>query len=59
MHPNYVGTYYHAGQAYERIQNLEKAMTCYQKGIKIAKEANDKHSASELEGVKILLEDRL
>ena len=59
MHPNYVGTYYHAGQTYERVQNLEKAMTCYQKGIEIAKEANDKHSASELEGVKILLEDRL
>jgi tetratricopeptide (TPR) repeat protein len=58
-HPSYVGTYYHAGQACEKVENLEKALECYQKGIVVAQEANDRHSASELEGVKTLLEDRL
>jgi tetratricopeptide (TPR) repeat protein len=57
-HPEYVGTYYHAGQVYERIENFQKALECYQKGIEVARKVNDRHSANELEGVKTLLEER-
>ncbi|NND31028.1 MAG: tetratricopeptide repeat protein [Saprospiraceae bacterium] len=58
-HPDYVGTYYHAGQAYEQLDNAERAMEIYNLGINVALRLQDKHSASELEGVKMLLEEKL
>ena len=59
QHPGYVGTYYHAGLAYEKLGILERAMEIYEKGIEVALNVGDKHSASELEGIKQLLQDRL
>ena len=58
-HPDYLGTYYHAGKLYEFQDLYEKAIHTYEKGIEIAQKANDAHSASELQGAKMSLETLL
>ena len=48
-HPNYVGTYYHLGKLYEKLNAPEKAATIYETGMAVAKKENDKHAYSELQ----------
>lgn len=47
--PNYVGTYYHLAQLYERINNIDKAKICYEQGMKIATQQNNRHAYNELQ----------
>ncbi|ACU04263.1 MULTISPECIES: heme biosynthesis protein HemY [Pedobacter] len=49
-HPDYVGTYYHLGKLYEQLQQTEKAIEIYQKGMLAARNKRDMHAFSELQG---------
>lgn len=51
QHPDYVGTYYHAGRLYERLDRKSEAVEIYQNGMKIARKAGDNHAYSELQTV--------
>jgi tetratricopeptide (TPR) repeat protein len=50
-HPDYVGTYYHAGKLYERTDRKDDAVLTYQKGMEVARNAKDMHAFSELQSV--------
>lgn len=54
--PNYVGVYYHLAKLYTEFNENKKALETYKEGIKIAAEANNQHSKSELEGALLALE---
>ncbi|MCZ2222278.1 MAG: tetratricopeptide repeat protein [Chitinophagales bacterium] len=47
--PDYVGSYYHLAKLFERNNEKEKAIECYEKGMAAAKKANDQHSYNELQ----------
>jgi tetratricopeptide (TPR) repeat protein len=47
----YVGTYYHLGALYEKLNRKEDAIKTYQQGMQIARAAKDNHAFSELQGV--------
>jgi len=47
--PTYIGSYYHLGKLLERMNNLKEAIHIYQKGMEIAKAANDSHAYNELQ----------
>lgn len=47
--PAYIGSYYHLGKLLERNGKPEDAVTCYEKGMKAAKDANDQHAYNELQ----------
>lgn len=49
-HPNYVGTYYHLGKLYEKVENKQEAIKIYQQGIAAARAKRDMHALSELQG---------
>lgn len=49
-HPDYVGTYYHLGKLYEKLQQSEQAIAVYQKGMLVARNKRDMHAFSELQG---------
>lgn len=49
-HPDYVGTYYHLGKLYEKIEKMEQALVIYQKGMVAARGKRDMHAFSELQG---------
>lgn len=49
-HPTYVGTYYHLGKLYEKNQQKEEAIDIYKKGMQAARNKNDNHAFSELQG---------
>jgi tetratricopeptide (TPR) repeat protein len=46
---NYVATYYQLGKLYESLNEVEKAITIYKKGILIAKKSENKKTLSELQ----------
>ncbi len=46
----YVATYYHIGKLLERVSEQDAAISVYEKGMQIAKTANDMHSYNELQG---------
>ncbi|MEM6967318.1 MAG: tetratricopeptide repeat protein [Bacteroidota bacterium] len=56
-HPDYVGTYYHLGKLYERAEAFELAEDTYQKGMKVAKAAGDRHAYGELMGAYEMISD--
>ncbi|MGE6219111.1 tetratricopeptide repeat protein [Nubsella zeaxanthinifaciens] len=49
-HPDYVGTYYHLGKLYEKLQQKEEAIRIYQIGMQAARNKRDMHALSELQG---------
>ena len=53
--PQYVGTYYHLGKLYERLDAPDKALATYATGIEVARAAKDQHALSELMGAKMNL----
>ena len=55
--PAYLGAYYQLGKFYEEIQDPEKAMVTYQKGIEIAKSQNNRKAQGELNEALWMLED--
>ncbi|POY37428.1 tetratricopeptide repeat protein [Solitalea longa] len=48
---NYVGTYYHLGKLYEKLDRKDDAEATYKKGLLIARKAGNMHAASELQQV--------
>ena len=56
-HPDYVGTYYHLGKLYERMQATKTAFETYRQGMQVAKKIGDGHALSELAGAKLNLGD--
>lgn len=46
--PAYVGTYYHLGRLYEKLDKKENAIDSYRAGIKVADDARDLHARREL-----------
>jgi Tfp pilus assembly protein PilF len=44
----YIGSYYHLARLLERNNEKEKAIIFYEKGMKMARAANDQHSFNEL-----------
>lgn len=54
--PQYVGTYYHLGKLYERLDAPDKALEAYKQGIAVARAAKDNHALSELLGAKMNLD---
>lgn len=49
---DYVGTYYHLGHLYQELDNTEKALEIYSKGIQIATSLGDHHALGELRNAK-------
>ena len=49
QHPDYVGTYYHAGKLYEELQRKEDAEKTYQKGMATARKEGNMHAFAELQ----------
>jgi len=47
---NYVATYYHLGKLLERTGDTQQAIAIYEKGMRVAKAANDMHTYNELQG---------
>lgn len=45
----YIATYYHLGKLLERSGAQEEAILTYEKGMQVAKAANDMHSYNELQ----------
>lgn len=56
-HPDYVGTYYHLGKAYERLGVGNKALSVYDEGMKQANAVGDLRTASELQEAAMLIRD--
>ncbi len=56
-HQNYVGTYYHLGKLYEKIENEPAAIETYKKGMLIAQQQGDKHAYGELATAKMSIDD--
>ncbi|MBC8082679.1 MAG: tetratricopeptide repeat protein [Hymenobacter sp.] len=48
-HPDYVGTYYHAGKLLEQLQKPEEAEKVYREGLRVSRKAGQLHAASELQ----------
>jgi predicted Zn-dependent protease len=57
VQPNYVGLYYHLGKAFEKTNDIEKAVYAYKNGISVARAVGDAHALSELQGALIQWED--
>ena len=55
--PDYVGTYYHLGKLYEKLEDFPTAFQTYKEGMSIAKKVGDQHALSELAGAKLNLGD--
>jgi len=55
--PDYVGTYYHLGKLYEKMEEPTKAFQTYKDGMQVSKKAGDQHAFSELAGAKLNLGD--
>lgn len=47
-HPDYVGTYYHAGKLLEQFGRKDQAEQVYRTGLTVARRAGQSHAASEL-----------
>lgn len=47
--PSYTGSYYHLGKLLERLNEINLAITCYERGMAECKLSNDRHAYSELQ----------
>ena len=47
--PTYIGSYYHLGKLYERLDDIPKAIRVYERGMEEARKAGDHHTYSELQ----------
>lgn len=51
----YVAAYYHAGQALEKLGNVDEARVTYERGIEACNRKGDAHTRSEIEAALSLL----
>ncbi len=51
----YAAAYFHGGQAYERLGQVDEARRMYEKGIEVTTRKGDAHTRSELEAALSLL----
>ncbi|PUV21711.1 MULTISPECIES: tetratricopeptide repeat protein [Sphingobacterium] len=56
-HPDYVGTYYHLGKLYEKLDKQELAIKTYKQGIDIARKSRNFHALGELQGALSFLDE--
>ncbi len=54
---SYLGAYYQLGKYYEEMQQPEKAISIYNKGVSIAKQQRNNKAAGELNEALWMLED--
>jgi Flp pilus assembly protein TadD len=47
--PNYAAAYFHGGQAYEKLGDVEQARAFYEKGVEVTGRTGDQHARSELQ----------
>ena len=47
--PSYIGTYYHLARLLERAGEIENAKSWCEKGMRAAKQADDRHAYNELQ----------
>ncbi|RAJ79370.1 tetratricopeptide repeat protein [Chitinophaga dinghuensis] len=47
--PGYTGSYYHLGKLLERVGDTQAAISTYEKGMTMAKAANERHTYNELQ----------
>jgi Tfp pilus assembly protein PilF len=52
---NYAAAYYHGGQAFEKLGDLDGARALYEKGIEITTRKGDGHTRAEIEAALSLL----
>ncbi len=52
---NYAAAYLHAGQALEKLGDLEQARAMYEKGVEVTTRKGDLHTRSEIEAALSLL----
>lgn len=55
----YLGVYYHLAKLYTEIEETEKAVRTYKKGIEIASKRDDLHSLAELKEALLILESEM
>jgi len=48
--PTYAAAYFHGGQTYEQLGQIEQARDIYQQGIAITSRTGDSHTRAELQG---------
>jgi tetratricopeptide (TPR) repeat protein len=56
-HPKDVGTYYHLGKLYEKIENEVAAIAIYTQGMEIAQQLGERHAYGELATAKSMIDD--
>ena len=54
--PAYVGTYYHLGKLYERLEEVSHAREIYRAGIEEASRQSDLHARAELQSALLELD---
>jgi Flp pilus assembly protein TadD len=54
-HPDYVGAYYQAGQALERLGRTDEAREFYRRGISVTTSVGDLHARDQLQAALDLL----
>jgi tetratricopeptide (TPR) repeat protein len=53
--PQYAAAYFHGGQTYEQIGDVDKAKAIYERGIEVTSRTGDSHTRAELQGALELL----
>jgi Tfp pilus assembly protein PilF len=53
--PDYAAAYFHSGQVYEKLGQVEDARAIYEKGIEVTTRKGDSHTRSEIEAALSLL----
>jgi Tfp pilus assembly protein PilF len=48
--PTYAAAYFHGGQTYEQLGQIEQARETYEKGIAVTSRTGDSHTRAELQG---------
>jgi tetratricopeptide (TPR) repeat protein len=55
VNPNYAAAYFHCGQTYEKMGDVDAAKAIYRKGIEVTTQTGDGHTRAELQGALDLL----
>lgn len=50
VNPNYAAAYFHGGQTYEKMGQVEDARAMYERGIEVTSRTGDGHTRAELQG---------